>query len=30
MTASDINTYSILNNNAMILTESSVNVINNL
>ncbi len=30
MTASDINTYAILNNNAMVLTESSVNVINNL
>jgi large subunit ribosomal protein L4 len=30
MTASDINTYAILNNNTMVLTESSVNVINNL
>ena len=30
MTASDINTYNILNNKALVLTESSVNVINEL
>lgn len=30
MTASEINTYSILNNKALVLTESSVNVINEL
>lgn len=30
MSASDINTYALLNNNAIILTESSLAVINNL
>lgn len=30
MTASDINTYSLLNNNAIVLTESSLDVINKL
>ena len=30
MTASELNTYSILNNKALVLTESSVNVINEL
>ena len=30
MTASDVNTYSLLNNNAIVLTESSLDVINKL
>ena len=30
MTASDLNTYAVLDNKAMIITESSLNVINNL
>ena len=30
MTASDVNTYALLNNNAIVLTESGLEVINNL
>ena len=30
MTASDINTYAVLNTNALVLTEGSVEVINNI
>ena len=30
MTASDINTYAVLNNNALVLTEGSVDVLNKL
>jgi len=30
MTASDLNTYAVLDNKAMVITESSLNVINNL
>ena len=30
MTAADLNTYAVLDNKAMIITESSLNVINNL